>query len=262
MLGAPRGLKVNMKTKIPLWIINGNNDIKAAFLKGLFDDEACANHSGKTRRILFAMGKKETHIQSLRDFLLRIKTMLKDFGIKTSDIFFQQIVNNNIVLRFGIYRQENIRKFNKHIGFTHPKKKKIINRMETSYVDIHKTRNSILKMINNSKKPLNTREIADRCKIKIFATGYHLHNLFREGKINKTSTASPMVWGLSGKRLLSKKERVFMQISDEPKSTLEITNMSGVSYKYALVILHKLEKERKVVSYSVKFGELFWKAAN
>lgn len=249
LLGSPKGLKVKNNFDIPEWIRKGDKNIKSSFLKGLFDDEACVDFRGTSRRIILAMGKIEKHEKSLIKFFEEIKNMLNEFQIESKDIHFQEKTSNSVILRFSIYREDNFRKFEKFIGFSHPKKRDILSSILGSFIDKQKTKKSVLKIVNDSKRPLNTREIADMCNIDTDLAYYHLYNLARECKINKMSIANPMFWSNMGEDLITKEERILKVISHKPLSTREISKKSGVNYKYAIHLLHKLNEQGLVNGY-------------
>ncbi|MFH1978430.1 MAG: hypothetical protein ABIJ92_03830 [Candidatus Aenigmatarchaeota archaeon] len=133
LMGASRGLKVKNRFRVPEWIMSGNKEIKSAFIKGIYDDESCVNYSQRSRRIILAMGKYEKHIDSLINFLNDIKALLNDNGIESGKINFQQKVKNTVILRFVIYRKVNFEKFQKCVGFSHPKKQKMLTKICNSY---------------------------------------------------------------------------------------------------------------------------------
>ncbi len=196
--GSPIGIKVKNPFKIPDWILAGSNEIKSNFLRGLFDDEACVDFRNYTRRIVFAMGKNEKYKQALIDMLNSIKMLLMGFGINAGEIYFQEKVKGNIMLRFAICRLENFNKFHKLIGFNHSEKKDVLERICASYKDIHKTRNIILNLINHSTKRLTTKEISSVTGFKHGNTEAHLTNLQREGKVSKSFDRNKNLWGSMG----------------------------------------------------------------
>jgi len=259
--GAPRGLKVKIKTKIPRWILNGEKNIKSSFLRGIYDDEACVNYRKPTRRIIFAMGKHEKYKKTLLNFLNNIRNLLKDFEIESGKIRYQERFKKTVIFRFTIYRLENFKKFRENIGCTHPKKRTILNNICNGYVDIHKTKRTILNTLKKSSKPLNTIEIAKITGFNVRNVYSHLWQLAKENKINKMSEASPMIWSLINQKLLSKGERILNSLSEDFATTLNITKHSGVNHSYTLHILHKLEREGIIVKHETTKG-IYWKTLN
>ena len=97
-------------------------------------------------------------------------------------------------MRFAISRIENFKKFCELIGFTHPKKKTILERICTSYTDIHKTQKTILNLINDNNKQFTAREISDITHFNHDNVYSHLTNLAKEGKINKNYNQNLVLW--------------------------------------------------------------------
>ena len=137
--GVPIGNKTLQSFDVPNWIVkNKDKKIKAAFLRGLFDDEGCVNYHKKsrTRRIVLALGKSREYEKSLFNFLDEICSILKEFEISVGDITLQEEYNGGcakMMLRFGIYNKENIEKFGQKIGLTHPGKRQSLSIISDSY---------------------------------------------------------------------------------------------------------------------------------
>lgn len=103
--------------KIPEIIKSSDKEVKAAFLRAVFDDE------GTIHKNLNQIRVKMKH----RKFLEDVISMLKDFDIKISKISIDRSKRFGGDLHyFCIYNRENLGIFKDQIGFTHPRKKQIL----------------------------------------------------------------------------------------------------------------------------------------
>ncbi|MFH1209299.1 MAG: LAGLIDADG family homing endonuclease [archaeon] len=193
LIGAPKSYKINQEFRIPNWIMDGDKNTKSYFLRGIFDDESCVNKSGRSKRILLAMGKINDYEDSLRNFLEQIQKLLLEFDISTGSIHIQQRYGNKVILRFGIYKKTNFENFKMFIDFTHTKKKRIIKDIINSYIDTHKTKKMVLETLKDVKYPLTTNEIAKLNKLRRRNAYEHLNNLFKEDIIKKIEVR-PTMW--------------------------------------------------------------------
>ena len=249
LFGAPTGEKVKKEFGVPAWIKNGSHEIKTAFLRGLFDDECSVVHEVKRckRTIVIAMGKRKESELSLVVFLKQIRNMLIEFGVLSKEIFFQAQKNGVVMLRFSIYGRKNLEAFNTTIGFSHPKKRGTLNLMCSTYVDLHRNRNTILATLIHSNVPLTTPQISKMTGIDRNLVGMHLNLLYNEGKVSKSIGSNPMYWSADTSIILkNKKERVLQSLSDDPTSAAVICKLSGVDYTYTLNRLNRLRIEGKV----------------
>ena len=126
--GVPIGYKIGQKVDIPIWIKEGNKEIKKMFIRGLFDDEACVNFikSSRSRRIIFSISKRNKYAKSLTKFLKSLQDLLNEFKIKSNSISIQNKSEDKIVLRFTIQNKESLENYKKQIYFTHPKKRETL----------------------------------------------------------------------------------------------------------------------------------------
>jgi len=136
--GAPKSYKILNEFDIPLWIKKGDKTIKSMFIRGIFDDEASINHNGRSRRIIFAMGKLKKYKNSLKKFLDSIRMLLREFDVNSSPVSIQEFYKNRVMLRFAIYRKINFDNFIKGIKLSHLEKRNKLNKITKSYKDIHK----------------------------------------------------------------------------------------------------------------------------
>ncbi|HIJ10941.1 TPA: hypothetical protein HA278_02690 [Candidatus Woesearchaeota archaeon] len=129
--GVPVGNKTNNPFKVPTWIFNGSPEMKAAYLRGLYDNEGTiySNKEGnKTRwRIAISMAKNNDILQEGIAFFEQLREMLCEFDIKTSPVCSSKLNvrkdgSTSMYLRIVIERK-SFRSFLKHIGFDHPKKR-------------------------------------------------------------------------------------------------------------------------------------------
>ncbi len=258
MVGSPKGIKVNSDFGVPQWIKSGTAGIKSAFLRGIFDDECCIHMRKQRRVITFAMGKSEDYISFLELFFKDITLMLGEFGVYSRNIGFQGKYKNTVMLRFSIYGENNFKTFSERIGFTHSKKDEIMRNILNSFVNIHKTRDLLLNAVENSIEPISTYEISNSTGIDQKLACLHLRNLAKENKILRLHGTNPVVWysRKSNNPPKSKKEKVIDAISSDQLTTTEISERSGVEYKYTIAMLHRLRKEgvvsnRKISNYFV-----------
>jgi predicted Zn-ribbon and HTH transcriptional regulator len=257
LAGAPLGNKTIQEFEVPEWIMNGKKEIKAAFLKGLFDDESSPdipkNKKDRTRRLIFAQCKWDLKERSLKEFLSSIKQMLKEFGVMTTKIreqesFIDKKGRRKIVLSFSISGKKNLENFLSKIGLTHPKKKAKLKKAIESFVDIHKSKRTILEIIKNSSRPLSTTEISKIAKLNKKNTFFHLNELFKAGKIVKSSGRNPTLWFKKRtSSMISTKEKVISVIKDfGPITVKNIAKMSGVKEKRVFQIIKDLAVNNEI----------------
>jgi Cft2 family RNA processing exonuclease len=132
-LGCPQD-KVDETMKIPEWIKNGPKEIKVAFLQGLFDDEAHVSYY-KTEnrvlgRILLKMAKSKKLKSNLIEFFAELKQMLLDLDINAR-IDLGPEYKDRIELLLIIQGRKNIENFKNYVGFIHPSKRELLERILT-----------------------------------------------------------------------------------------------------------------------------------
>ena len=136
-LGAPMGSKVLQETKVPIWILNGSNKIKRAFLAALFDDEGNFRNDKNSRQIVFKSAKVISKQKNLEKYLGQLTKMLNEFGIKTSKIKKDQVKKRRdgkqiVSLRFWITGRKNFLAFKEIIPLRHPDKSRNLNEMASA----------------------------------------------------------------------------------------------------------------------------------
>ncbi|MEM5794160.1 MAG: LAGLIDADG family homing endonuclease [Candidatus Aenigmatarchaeota archaeon] len=209
--GVPVGNKTLQCFDVPEWIKNGSKEIKLSFLRGIFDDEGCVkkkNKKSRSQAIIFAQGKLLELKGSLENFLCSIKEILSEFGIKSGKITKQEIFRdkrerNKIVLRFSVFGKKSLENFLNKIGFTHPKKSLLLQEAVKSFVDIHKNRKKILKMLLN--KPSSVPELSRLTGLNQTLIWAHMRQLLKENIVSKDNSKKPTLWFL-------KNEKVFFEI--------------------------------------------------
>lgn len=133
-LGAPVGSKVLQEIEIPIWILNGSEEVKSQFLGALYDDEGYFRFDRKARQIVFKCAKEIKLKNNLVRYLSQIKLLLKDFEIESSEIKRDQIKKRvdgkeMVSLRFWITKNENFQKFKNKISIFHPNKISSLDKM-------------------------------------------------------------------------------------------------------------------------------------
>jgi predicted transcriptional regulator/DNA-binding Xre family transcriptional regulator len=195
MFGVPVGNKTLQNFDVPIWIKNGSKEMKASFIRGLFDDESSIRmktEKNRNRSIILAQGKLTELRSSLENFFSSVKKILLiDFGINSSKIteqetFIDKKGRKKVVLKFEIRSKDNFERFLNNIGFTHIEKKRKLEECINSFVDIHRSKNIILEMIRNSPKPLSTTEISKLTGINRNLALSHLDKLLKNGEIFKS----------------------------------------------------------------------------
>lgn len=121
--GAPRGSKVFLDTKIPPWILNGNNEIKKAFLISIFDDDGSVLYSKKypAKNVNLHLTRVKRRAASLNKLLCDIKLLLTSFDISSNGPYTARkySVDGEERLVMGIFISDyrNMHCFYKKIGF-------------------------------------------------------------------------------------------------------------------------------------------------
>ena len=129
--GAVKGNKTNQLFFVPRWIIKENKVVKKAYLKGIF---AAEGYIYSTRindaKIRWRIGLEQYKIESLRDegkkYMEQIRTMLKEFEIKSSPVRFNGFTlrkdgTKSLGARFDI-EQKYFNNFYKEVGFDNKEK--------------------------------------------------------------------------------------------------------------------------------------------
>jgi len=137
--GAPIGNKTLQDYDVPEWIKNGSKEMKASFVRGLFDDESHVqfNIKNRTKRIVIAQGKWTKKIKSLEKFLNSIRKILLDIGIDSTRVRKQAVYTDKegrekVILNFSICGKGNLKRFYKDICFTSNRKKGVLKSLNSS----------------------------------------------------------------------------------------------------------------------------------
>ena len=88
-IGTPVGNKTNIPFSIPDWILNGSEEVKAAYLRGLFDSEGtihCTRGKKPRWRISIEMAKNAKIVRQGELFLEQVRQLLLNFGIVSSPV--------------------------------------------------------------------------------------------------------------------------------------------------------------------------------
>jgi len=132
-LGVTKGNKTNTPFQVPEWILNSSDEIKSAYLRGLFDCEGCVSCSklktGKTRwQIKIHMCKNEILLHNGLFFMNQLRALLFSFGVKSSPVRtakenVRKDGSQSISMQFDI-EKPSFRNFYKYVGF-HIKEKQM-----------------------------------------------------------------------------------------------------------------------------------------
>lgn len=123
--GAIPGSKVSTDFTIPSWILNSSNRVIQVFLKRCLtcDGSILYDKNGKRWIIHFTTHKELSLIESGTKYLEQLRTLLRSFKIKTSNIttsdrYIRSKDGKTVVgLRFKIYNKRSIINYAKYIGF-------------------------------------------------------------------------------------------------------------------------------------------------
>lgn len=124
-LGVPCGDKTNKAYLVPHWIINGNREIKSAFLRIMFNFDGSL--SLKRQRqisfvLSFSMNKQKNHLRNAAFFVEQIKEMLRQFGISAGKIHIRHCRRDKFTLILFVTNSRSILNFHKYVGFLNKKK--------------------------------------------------------------------------------------------------------------------------------------------
>jgi predicted transcriptional regulator len=254
--GVPVGDKTIQDFDVPTWIKNGSKEVKASFLRGIFDDEGCVINDKKrrTRGIFISLCKDTEKRNSLEVFLSSIRRMLLELEINSSDIREQMRFKNKenkekIMLRFDIRGKENLENFLNKVSFTHPKKNSKLKEAVKSFVDIHKTKKKILEIILKSSRPLSTVEVSKLTSLDRELVLLHLNDLATNGKIFKSKATVPHLWFKKDLSfIISRKEKVLEALRNfAPLTVKEIAKITRINEKRVFEVIKKLSKKELVL---------------
>jgi hypothetical protein len=129
-IGIPVGNKTNNPFVVPEWIFKGSPEIKSAYLRGLYDNEGTIyfnkERSGIRWRIDFKMAKNREILDHGIAYFEQLRTMLLEFGIRTSPVNYSKLNvrkdgSTSMILRFTIERS-SFGNFLKHVTFDNKSK--------------------------------------------------------------------------------------------------------------------------------------------
>ncbi len=195
--GCVMGNKFRQEFDVPVWIKNGSEAVKSAFIRALFDDEGSVNDSG----ICINMAKIEHLEHSLMVFFESLQDMLVDLKIRPRNITrCVRRVNKNgtiaIGLLFVICGINELKNFREHIGFIHPEKEERLKTLVDSFIqpNYHDGEAKLL-ILDNLEGQMSTKEVSVILDRGIKNTRYHLNMLEKEGKIKKVVVhSSKLLW--------------------------------------------------------------------
>jgi len=197
--GACIGDKTTKVFDVPSWIKNGTDDIKAAFLSAVFDDEACVKING--REIVLKMSKGEDVHNHLVGFFEAMRSMLFSLGIEPSptrtDSIYSCKKGRKFMHAFGIHGQKNFIRFRDATGFKHPQKAKaldlLIKNCKTNKHRAYEAQNIILDLL---ERPLPVRAISAELEMSPLAAYKNLRKLEKRNLVAqvKYPKNTPSLW--------------------------------------------------------------------
>lgn len=124
-VGVPFGNKTNKIFSVPNWILNGNSEIKKAYLRAFYTCEGsvyCTKKETNSRwRIELEQYKNEKLKNQGKTFMNQLKNMLSEFNVKTSPVRFgkkQKRKDGSISIALKIdIEKSSFEKFAHEIGF-------------------------------------------------------------------------------------------------------------------------------------------------
>lgn len=179
-LGAPVGEKVLSSTKIPEFIMQGSNEIKAEFLAALMGSDGFGLTKSKNSKLDFnAIRLSFNKIESLEkeawEYASQIRELFNSLGIEISSIKrksgnIRKDDNKTIKILITLSKNiENTIKFLESIGFRYCTKKEIQAKKYLAYLKSYKERLlEIKKQINQTltmKKEFSLNEISEKINV-------------------------------------------------------------------------------------------------
>lgn len=132
ILGVPRGLKIKQPYSVPQWIMNGNKEIKKAFLNGLFDCEfsnarisSFGSHKENLSSPRIEMSKVRGLQSDLFHYLSQLKELLSEFNVKSGIKYPRKYAEGKVSLTLILPNKlTNILNFINNGGFYYSNEKK------------------------------------------------------------------------------------------------------------------------------------------
>ncbi len=183
LAGAPQGKKVTQSFDIPDWIKKGDEKIKSAFLRALFDDDGSVN-SGSI--VEYINSKRKNLRKEHGVYMNSVAKLLSDLGVTNHYVRYVERGDN-----FSAYvRITNLRYlelFQNKVGFCHKKRKerliKYLKKPTRNYTKRGEGEEIILNLLRS--KIMATEEIALKINRVFSATRRYLYRLERKGKIER-----------------------------------------------------------------------------
>jgi len=163
LCGFPKGQKTKQIITLPDWIKEGSTEIKAIFIRALFDDDSTVINSKGNRVISFGLNKKKSLVEEHKLFMEDIRKILFSLGVYPNEVFERSQPGDFIQLGFHMYGRYNLMKFLENIGFTHKEKQAKLTEAISSYKTYGK--NEAKMRILDALKTNNTLRTKDLCKI-------------------------------------------------------------------------------------------------
>lgn len=202
LCGFPKGEKTKQIITIPKWIKEGSKEIKSAFIRAIFDDEATVINSKGNRVISFGMNKEKSLLNPHKGFTEDIRKILFSLGVYPNETFKRRQPGDSVQLGFHIYGRYNLMKFLENIGFTDSGKKEKLIKAIHSYNTYGKNeiKMRILDALKTNNK-LSTKELSIIVNRNRKVIWKNIHKLNRKGLvekilINKKGPIEKVLWGL------------------------------------------------------------------
>jgi hypothetical protein len=165
--------------RMPGWMRCANVKLLACALRGAFDGDGCVQLSngksgGPTRRIRL-YGASVGYLKDIQESLSR-------FHIGSS-IFKDPRKNRTYFLQ--ISKREDILRYAKNIGFHHPKRKKALKKVVSSYGDYHFIGDfeRIIRDLVKKNGPLSIKELAEEVNRRESTVSEQITKLEKQGKV-------------------------------------------------------------------------------
>jgi len=192
----PKGRKSTQILSIPDWIKNGSLEIKSAFIRALFDDEAWVEIKQGGFCIGFGQNKKVELIESHKSFMEDIRILLSGMNIYTNNVYERSRVGDSIQLGFKIVGYPNLLNFSKEISFTSKQKlERLLFTLDNFKQIQYSKKEAKLKVLEELKSsPLKSKEIANRLNRDQKTIWKHLNQLRKRDLVIKIGTKNKVFW--------------------------------------------------------------------
>lgn len=130
--GVAKGNKTNQSFNVPEWILNGNSEIKKAYLRGFYDTEGSIYSTKQNNKVRWRINLIQAKNIELKEkgieYMESIRSLLKNFKIESSPVNvnkgnIRKDGSETVFLRFNI-EKKGFDNFYKYIGFDNQKKQK------------------------------------------------------------------------------------------------------------------------------------------